>query len=123
MLRVLAVFINKCKAANRYGEGSCLFNAKCVLGLFFFLNLLTLIFFLFKRADLLKLMPHDRKVYMLMAFSVTALIFAILTIVYPKRRILEVKMEKIVERRIFVGIIVYILFSTLLFSVSVYTSG
>lgn len=122
MLKILSVFVNKCKAARRYGEDSCLFNAKCVLGLFFTLNFLTVLFFLFKRVDLLKLIPSDKKTYMVMAFGFMALIFTILTIAYPKRKILAVQMEKQVQQRIFTGIIFYIILSVVLFSISIYTA-
>jgi len=122
MLKILSVFVNKCKAANRYGEDSCLFNAKCIIGLFFSLNIVTVLFFLFKRAHLLKLIPSDKKTYMIMAFGFLALIFTILTIVYPKRKILAVQMEKQAQQRIFTGIILYIVLSGVLFSISIYTS-
>lgn len=123
MLKILSVFVNKCKAARRYGEDNCLFNAKCLFGVLFSLNIMTLLFFLFKREDVLNLIPSDKKTYMFIAFGLVALVFILFTILYPKRKILAVQLDEKVQQRIFIGTIIYIVFSGILFSISLYTAG
>lgn len=122
MLKILSVFVNKCKAAGRYGEDNCLFNAKCLFGVLFSVNIMTIFFFLFKKEDVLNLIPSDKKTYMLIAFGFVALFFILFTIVYPKRKILAVQLDKQVQQRIFIGMIIYIVLSGILFSISIYTA-
>lgn len=122
MLKILCVFINKCKAASRYGEDNCLFNAKCLFGVLFSLNLLTIFFFLFKREQLVNLIPSDKKTYMLVALFFVALFFLLFTVVYPKRKILAVQLDVLVQKKIFIGTIIYIVLSGILFSISLYVS-
>lgn len=122
MLKILSVFVNKCKAAKRYGEDSCLFNAKCLFGVLFSLNVLTVFFFLFKREDVLNLVPSDKKTYMFIAFGFVALFFILLTIMYPKKKVLAVQLDRQVQQKIFIGTIIYIVLSGILFSISLYTA-
>jgi hypothetical protein len=122
MLKILNVFINKCKAAGRYGEDDCLFNAKLVFGVFLSINLVTILFFLFKRVLALRLLPSDKKTYIFVAFGFLAIIFTLLTIAYPKRKILAIQLDEQVQKKIFVGMMIYMSMSLILFSISIYTS-
>ena len=59
---------------------------------------------------------------MLVALFFVALFFLLFTVVYPKMKILAVQLDVLVQKKIFIGTIIYIVLSGILFSISLYMS-
>lgn len=115
MLYILSVFVDKCKAAGRYGEFNCLFNAKCIFGFLFSLNILTVLELTLRSEYSVALIPHDRTTFIIIGLSFTAIVYVILTLKYPGKKILAVTLTKKSKTQIFIGFICYVTLSLLAF--------
>lgn len=120
MKKLLYVFVTKCKTAGRYGVDNCLFNAKLIFSILFLLNMLSVTILLIGRRNFLEMVPaHLTNRVFLLIFCIL-LTFTSMSIIYPKRTILDVKMSDHEVKQLFGAIILYIFFSVIVFSLSIW---
>ncbi len=118
MLSILSVFVNKCKAAGRYGEGNCLFNAKCIIGFLCSLNILTILELIVRSECLVAILPHGKTTFITIGLIFTTIVFMILTLKYPKKKVLEVNLAQKSKNQIFIGLVSYMIVSLAAFSLA-----
>jgi hypothetical protein len=114
----LAAMTNKCKRGWRYGEGNCFFNTKCILSLFLAVNIFTVITFIKGKEETIKLayIIDESFPYLLIVVPVT--IFILLSLFYPRKKVLAKEMSPKQEMRSFLFFVGYAIISFVLLFVS-----
>ena len=120
MRKLLSVFVIKCKAAGRYGEDNCIFNAKLVTALLLLVNILTIVILIVGRSQFLSLLPVQQSNRMLLLTGIVVVLFVLLSLMYPKRRILNLELSPHEVKNFFRGIIYYMILTVVVLFIVVY---
>ncbi|MGC4037067.1 MAG: hypothetical protein QM764_14000 [Chitinophagaceae bacterium] len=122
MNKILNVFIAKCQAAGRYGEGNCIFNAKLILSMLILLNVITVFIFIIGREQFQQLLPFDKSEKMLYCVGGIIFIFFLLSLLYPRKKILSVQLTENQIKYLFRTFIVYMILTVAVFAIVIYSS-
>ena len=110
--RLMYVLIKNCNKGWRYDESSCYFNVRVMLALFFSMNFIATLLLILQRDIALTLSLFGTQFPFFIKFIYPIVIFFLLTILFPKHRVLNhyfVPAEK--EKYFLFGYMLYCIFS------------
>jgi hypothetical protein len=97
--KIIYVLVKKCSSGWRYDESSCYFNVRIMLSLLLSLNVISILLIFFPKAMALRLALFGSPYPFYLKFIYPLLFFICLSIIYPKKQVLnyavEVKVEKL----------------------------
>lgn len=106
--KTLNVLTNRCKKGWRYGEWNCFVNTKMILSLFFSFNLFSTAVLLYGKKWALKyILFFDKPGSSLLMMIIPLTFFILLTILYPQKKILAIKLTIAQEKKIIIQFIIY----------------
>lgn len=110
----LSALTSKCKKGWKYDEGSCFFNTKCIFSLIFSGNICTLITLVIAKQGMVDFMFSINKSYPIWIIIIPVSVFLLLSLLYPKRKMLSINWEKKQENKYVINFIFYSIFSIFL---------
>jgi hypothetical protein len=113
--KTLNVLTNRCKKGWRYGEWNCFVNTKIILSIFFSFNLFSAAVLLYGKKWTLKyILFFDKQDSSLLMMIIPFIFFILLTILYPKKKILAIKLTIAQEKEIVIQFIIYCILTMIL---------
>jgi hypothetical protein len=117
--KTLFVLTNFCRKARTYTDGHCYFNVKVILSLFLFLNLFSFTSLFFGKDLAWKNISYLDKSSspVLEIISIIIIIYMLLTVFYPSRKVFLTELNPDQEKKIFFRVIIYCVLTMLFMAV------